>query len=291
MHHDEIDIDEPLVRGLLASQFPQWSKLAIARVSSTSTVNAIFRLGDQMSVRLPRTPRYHDIDTELCWLRALDGKLPLAIPEALAVGQPDERYPWKWGVFRWVEGEPWRSDRIEDPCAEAERLAEFLHELQALDPATISCPPSMNPGRLADNDRYVRQNAERASAYVDPAAVIGAWDRALEVAEWSAAPLLVHSDVMAGNLLVRDGRLSAVIDWASVHAGDPAVDLQCAWRLFSDEARLVFRSAMGFDDDTWERARGSVLRSVIGVVYYEKTNPEFASENLAALQAALADLA
>src|SRR5439155_15252980 len=178
---------------------PRWWKLPIARVSSTSTVNAIFRLGDDMSGRLPRTPRYHDIDTELCWLRALDGQLPLAIPEALAVGEPDEHYPWKWGVFRWIEGEPWRSDRIEDPCAEAERLARFLHALQSLDPGTIACPSSMNPGRLADNDRYVRQYAELASAYVDPTAVIGAWDRALELPEWDHASLLVHSDVMAGN--------------------------------------------------------------------------------------------
>src|SRR5438067_4828329 len=226
MHHDEIDITESLVRGLLSAQFPQWSKLPIARVSSTSTVNAIFRLGDQMSVRLPRTPRYHHVDTELCWLRALERQLPLAIPDALAVGQPDAQYPWKWGVFRWIDGEPWRSDRIEDPCAEAERLAEFLHALQSLEPGTMACAPSMNPGRLADGDRAVRAYAELARAQVDTRTVLRAWDRALEVPEWDHASLLVHSDVMAGNLLVRDGRLAAIIDWASVHAGDPAMDLQ-----------------------------------------------------------------
>src|SRR4051794_25160498 len=144
MHHDEIDIDESLVRRLLASQFPRWSKLPITRVSSTSTVNAIFRLGNDMSVRLPRTPRYHDSATELCWLRGLAGRLPLAIPAALAAGEPDEHYPWQWAVFRWLEGEPWRAESIEDPCAEAERLAEFLRTLETIEPASVTCPPSMN---------------------------------------------------------------------------------------------------------------------------------------------------
>src|SRR5438067_1182152 len=167
MHHDEIDISESLVRSLLSAQFPQWSKLPIVRVSSTSTVNAIFRLGDQMSMRLPRTPRYHDIDTELCWLRALAGQLPLAIPEALAVGEPDEHYPWKWGVFRWIDGEPWRADAVEDPCTEAERLAEFLRALERIDAQALPCSPSMNPGRLADGDRAVRAYAELASSRVD----------------------------------------------------------------------------------------------------------------------------
>jgi aminoglycoside phosphotransferase (APT) family kinase protein len=140
MHDDEIDIDESLVRRLVADQFPQWSNLPISRVSSTSTVNAIFRLGDDMSVRLARTPRFHDIDKEVCWLRALAGNLPLAIPEPLAVGERDKTYPWKWAVFRWIEGEPWREDGVHDLSAEATRLAEFLLALESLDPATIRCP-------------------------------------------------------------------------------------------------------------------------------------------------------
>jgi aminoglycoside phosphotransferase (APT) family kinase protein len=147
----------------------------------------------------------------------------------------------------------------------------------------------MHARRLADGDHAVRTFAKRASPWVDTEAVLRAWDRALEVPDWDRAPLVVHSDMMAGNLLMRGGRLTAVIDWASVHAGDPASDLQLAWRLLSGEARHTFRSEMQFDDATWERARGWVLRSVIGVVYYAETNPSFAAENLAALQAALAD--
>ncbi len=288
MHHDEIDVDESLVRRLLSSQFPQWSKLQIVRLHTTSTVNAIFRLGDDMSVRLPRTPRYHDIDTEVCWLRALAGQLPLEIPEAFGVGEPDERYPWKWGVFRWIEGDRWRLDAISDRCAEAERLAEFLHALEAIDPTIIACPPSMKAEPMRDRDAVMRTYAKLAHKYVDENAVLHAWDRAIDLPPWDPAPMLVHADVMAGNLLVRDGRLAAVIDWASVHAGDPAIDLQCAWRLFDGESRRVFKSAMGFDDETWARGRAWVLRSVIGVVYYAETNPAFAAENLAALEAALA---
>ena len=288
MHQDERDIDESLVRQLLIEQFPQWSKLPIVRVASTSTVNAIFRLGDDMCARLPRTPRFHDIDKEVCWLRALTGRLPLTIPEPVAVGEPNEAFAWKWAVFRWIEGQPWRDEEI-TPVAEAARLAQFLHALESLDPATIPCPSSMHAGRLADGDQVVRTCARLASRRVDTGSVLRAWDRALEVADWDRAPVVVHSDMMAGNVLIRGGRVAAVIDWASVHAGDPASDLQLAWRLLSGEARRAFRSEMKFDDATWERARGWVLRSVIGVVYYAETNPLFAAENLAALQAALAD--
>jgi aminoglycoside phosphotransferase (APT) family kinase protein len=287
MHHDEIDIAESLVRKLLHEQFPQWAKMPIARVSSPSTVNAIFRLGDDMSVRLPRTPRFHDIDKELCWLHALSGRLPLAIPEALAVGEPGDAFPWKWGVFRWIEGEPWGED-ARDSSAEAMRLAEFLHALESLDPATIPCPSMMHAGGLADGDQVMRTYAKLAARWIDTGSVLRAWDRALKAPDWDQPPLAVHSDMMAGNLLVRNGRLTAVIDWASAHAGDPASDLQLAWRLLSGEARRVFRREMGFDDATWSRARGWVLRSVIGVVYYAETNPSFAAENLTALQAALA---
>ena len=105
MHDDEFEIDEALARRLLAAQFPQWSELPLARIESTGTVNAIFRLGDDMAVRLPRTPRWHDIDYEIGLLTRFAARLPLTIPDALGVGEPEAGYPWKWGVFRWLEGE------------------------------------------------------------------------------------------------------------------------------------------------------------------------------------------
>jgi aminoglycoside phosphotransferase (APT) family kinase protein len=289
MHADETPIDESLVRGLLARQFPQWATLPIEKVTSTGTVNAIFRLGDRIAARLPRTPRWHNVESECCWLQSLGPRLPLAVPEPLAIGEPDDTYPFKWAVFNWLEGETWRLDRLDDPSREATRLAGFLHALHEVAPGDTPCAPSIEQPIFADRDAAVRAFATRGAELFDTAVLMNAWEHALSKPAWSGTPLLVHSDLMAGNLLVRDGRLVGVIDWASTHFGDPARDLECAWRLFSGESRNVFRSAMGFDDDTWERARGWVLTSIVGVVYYAKTNPRFAEENRLALTEALAD--
>jgi aminoglycoside phosphotransferase (APT) family kinase protein len=287
VHEDEIDIDGALVRRLLAAQFPQWASLPIRRVASAGTVNAIFRLGEDMSVRLPRTPRFQDWDVD-CWLAALAGKLPIAIPEPVAAGEPDDGYPRRWSIHRWLRGGPWSEDRVSDPCAAAEQLAEFVHALQRLDPTAIACPPVWDGGRFADSDRAVRAMAPRAAG-VDAKALLNAWDEALRVSQWDGQPVLVHWDLLPGNILVRDGAISAVIDWGALGAGDPSRDLLPTWTLFSGEARRVFRSAMSFGDDTWARARGWALAFVVGVAYYSQTNPGFAAECRATLTAALDD--
>ena len=289
MHADEIAIDDSLVRGLLTRQFPQWADLPIEHVASTGTVNAIFRVGDRVAVRLPRTPRWHNVEAEACWLQSLATRVPLEIPEPLAIGEPDEAYPFKWGVFRWLDGETWRADALANPASDARRLAEFLVALQAVKSEESRCADCIERPRLEDSDRAVRAFASKAADVVDTAVLIRAWERALGTPPWEHDSLLVHSDLMAGNLLIRDGKLVGVIDWASTHFGDPARDLQAAWRLFSGEARRAFKAALSLDDDTWERARGWVLTSIIGVVYYAETNPSFAEENRLALSEALAD--
>jgi aminoglycoside phosphotransferase (APT) family kinase protein len=289
MHSDEIEIDEPLVRGLLARQFPQWATLPIEKIASTSTVNAIFRVGDRIAARLPRTPRWHNVQAECCWLQTVASRLPLAVPEPVAIGEPDDTYPFDWAVFRWLDGENWRIDRLANSSLEASRLADFLHALHEIRRDDAPCTECIEQPRLENRDAVVRAFAAKAPESVDARSLLAAWERALSVPAWSGTPLLVHSDLMAGNLLVRDGRLVGVIDWASTHFGDPATDLQAAWRLFSGESRRVFKAALPFDDDTWERARGWVLTSIVGVVYYARTNPAFAEENRLALVDGLAE--
>ena len=287
MHEDEIGVDSRLVRQLLTSQFPSWASLPLRRVASAGTVNAIFRLGDDMCVRLPRTPRFQELGVD-CWLSALAGRLPIAIPEPLASGEPGDGYPLKWSVHRWLEGETWRVDRVEDPRSAAEQLAEFVHTLQAVDLKGTACPPLRPVGTFADSDEAVRAMTPRARG-VDANAVLGAWDEVLGADEWDGDALLVHWDLLPGNILVRDGRISAVIDWGALSAGDPSRDLLPTWTLFSGDARRVFRSAMNFDDGTWARARGWALAFVVGVAYYADTNPTFAAECRATVAAALAD--
>jgi len=290
MHDDEIEIPVSLVRRLLAGQFPQWAHLPLRRVHSTGTVHAMYRLGDDMAVRLPMIPRHHSLESELRWLPWLAPRLPLAIPEPLAEGRPDHGYRWRWAIFRWLEGETWARDRVDDPCAAAEQLAEFLHALQRLDPTD---GPRAEPGgagaSISFKDEAVRHAIASTHGMLDTTALTAAWETALDAPEWDDAPRWVHGDMLAGNVLTAGGRLRAVIDWGAAAVGDPARDLMAAWSLFAGESRTTFRDAMAADDATWARARGWAVTRVINVWYYAHTNPEFVADAKDTLENVLAD--
>lgn len=289
MHDDEVEIDADLVRRLLTGQHPQWADLPIERVESTGTVNAIFRVGDDVAVRLPRTPRWHDLDAELCWLGSLAGLLPISIPEAVARGEPSDGYRWPWAVVRWIDGQSWTLADIADPCAAASEVAGFLRTLQRLDPDATRCLPPEPVASLRANDASVRASITAAAEMVETERLLTAWAESIEVPDWSGPPVLLHGDLLAGNVLVRDGRVCAVIDWGGVRCGDPARDLMAAWTLFTGDARRHFRAAMGFDDDTWARARGWALTRIANVAYYAVTNPSFSADARVTITEALND--
>lgn len=289
MHADEVDVDERLVSSLLRRQFPDLARLPLRPVASTGTVNALFRLGADLLVRLPITPRWHDLPKEACWLAALRPQLALPIPEVVAVGQPDDGYAWPWGVFRWIEGEPWREDRRRDVGA-ATSLAAFVLSLQDIDHEAVPCDPPGRVPSLGRLDDAMRDATRTAGDLVDGAAVLRAWDAALAVPKWQGRRPLLHSDLLGGNVLVRDGRVAAVIDWSSLAVGDPAHELAAAWSLFDGEARAAFRDALPFDEATWARARGWALRRIFGVVYYAETNPEFSADARRVIAAVVEDI-
>ena len=279
MHADELDVDVALVRRLLAAQLPEWAALPLEPVASTGTVNAIFRLGDDMAVRLPRVEWWAaDLEKELHWLPRLAPQLPLAVPEPLATGEPGEGYPWHWAVYRWLAGEEWSVDRVRDLSAAAAELARFVSALQRI---KTSGAPSRGPGDrgapLEERDAEVRAAIRASGGLVDTDAVTAAWDAALEAPVWGGPPVWVHGDLLPANVLVSRGRLSAVIDWGCLSVGDPACELMAGWTLFSGESRDVFRRALSVDDATWARARGWALSTVVAVPYYQDTNPVFAA--------------
>lgn len=289
MHDDETDIDERLVRQLLTSQCPCWAELPIEQVDSTGTVNAIFRLGDQLAVRLPRTPRWHDLDTELCWLAGLVEHLPVSIPEALVRGEPAHGYPWPWAVFRWIDGRSWIPDDTGSSGDAADDVARFLEAMHRLDPADQPCAAPAALATLAASDQSVRAALADARTMLDTDAVQTAWEQAMRIPEWQGSSVLLHGDLLADNVLVRDGRLHAVIDCAGVRAGDPARDLMAAWTLFRGDARRRFTAAMCFDDSTWARAHGWALTRITNVAYYATSNPRFSADAIATITEALTD--
>ena len=274
MHDGEADIDAPLVRALLAEQFPQWADMRVERVPSSGTDNAIFRLGDTHAVRLPRVAgSAGQVEKESEWLPRLAPALPLALPVPLHIGRPGAGFPWTWGVYEWIEGRSADPEELADPCDAAARLAHFLRTLQELD--TTARPAPGNRGRpLAVRDEEVRRAVAALADDLDTAAVTAAWDAALAAPVYPGPGAWIHGDLLPGNLILAQGRLTAVIDWSCLGVADPAVDLMPAWCLFTGKSRAAFRAAMDVDDACWTRGRGWALSvALIQIPYYRYTNP------------------
>jgi aminoglycoside phosphotransferase (APT) family kinase protein len=262
--------DVKTARRLIDSQFPQWSELPITRVELDGWDNRSFRLGSELTVRLPSGDWYaQQVEKEQRWLPLLAPQLPLPIPAPVAQGEPDERYPYRWSVYRWLEGEPAASAPLGDPVAFATALAGFLRALEAAD-ATGGPPPGehnfFRGGPLAYYEGEALDAIERLGDEIPREAVQRTWADAM-ASEWEREPVWFHGDVAAGNLLLRDGRLAAVIDFGSSGVGDPACDLAIAWTFLAGAARDRFRAERGVDDATWSRGRGWTLwKSLITLV-------------------------
>ncbi|MFJ5998741.1 aminoglycoside phosphotransferase family protein [Streptomyces sp. NPDC092370] len=291
MHEDELDIDVTLVGRLIAGQFPRWAGLPLRRLESSGTENAMFRLGADKVVRLPRHPRAVEAIThELRWLPRLGPKLPVASPEPLGRGEPGDGFPWPWSVYGWLEGRNPVPGRLEEPDLLAEDLAAYLTALRRIDAS--EGPPGYRGVPLATRDPFLRDALAQLTGRVDTAAVTEVWEEALRAPEHTGPPVWAHGDLMAGNLLVTDGRLSAVIDFGTVGVGDPAVDLIGAWCLLPGAARGVFRAAVGAGEAEWARARGWALSiAVIALPYYWETNPPVAENSRYVIRELLAETA
>ena len=272
MHDDEVETDESLVRSLLAAQFPEWSELPLERVEPAGTDNVIYRLGDDMAVRMPRLPQHADrLEKERRWLPELAPLLPLAVPLPLAVGKPGQSYPFEWSVYSWLEGETAALDRLTDPLRTATDLAGFLTALQLVDPTGGPAPGAHNAGRgapLATRDASVRKAIAALRGELDADAVTATWERALEAPVWQDTPVWIHGDLDSRNLLVCEGRLSAVLDFGCLGVGDPACDVMVAWKLLPVGAHDVFRAALSVDEATWARAHGWVLSQAVNALSY-----------------------
>jgi aminoglycoside phosphotransferase (APT) family kinase protein len=294
MHADEVDTSISLVTRLLVAQFPQWAGLPIEPVPSAGTDNALYRLGEDMAVRLPRIAwATGQVGKEQQWLPKLAPLLPLRIPIPLAIGEPGEGYLWHWSVYRWLEGENATLDRIADPYQAALDLAHFIAALQQVDPTDGPPPGPHNSSRgepLAWRDDRTRNAIASLAGMFDTAALTAVWDTVIKAPVWHSRPVWLHGDLQAGNLLAVQGRLSAVIDFGCLGVGDPACDVMAAWLYLPAGTREAFRAALLVDDATWARARGWALSvGLIALPYYQNTNPILAGIARHAIEETLAD--
>ena len=293
MAFSKADIDASLVRRLIADQFPQWAHLPIRPVERDGWDNTTFRLGEEMSVRLPSAEGYQEqVTREQRWLPYLAPRLPLPIPQPLALGRPATGYPWRWSVYRWLDGQTATPEGIDDIPRFAAALARFLVALQRIHATDGPLPGPVNGfrgGPLAIYDRETREATAALQGTLDAAATTAVWEAAL-AATWLGPPVWLHGDVAVGNLLIKDGQLSAVIDFGCLAVGDPACDLAIAWTLFKGESRRAFRAALPLDDAAWARGAGWALwKALITVVGHERTQPAVAAEARQVIGEVLAD--
>jgi len=276
----EIDaalIDAGLAWRLVAAQFPEWAHLPIAAVIPGGWDNRTFRLGERLLVRLPSATHYVvQVEKEQLWLPRLAPELPLPIPAPVAMGVPGEGYPWPWSVYDWLDGESADPSRIADPVRFADDLAAFLvalHAIDSRDGPLFGAHSFQRGGPPAVYDGETRRAIAALDGLIDTPAVTAVWEAAL-ASTWSGPPVWVHGDFAAGNLLVRDGELSAVIDFGCCAVGDPACDLAIAWTFLEGEAREAFRARLLLDAGVWARGRGWTLwKALIVMAQLPGANP------------------
>ena len=288
----DLKITTALVSALIEQQFPQWSGCAITPVEPGGWDNRTFRLGGEMLVRLPRHAGYvAQVEKEQRWLPVLAPMLPLPIPSPVVMGKPGCGYPWPWSVYRWLDGEPSTPGNIVGVEEFARELANFLSALYRIDAAG---GPAAGPhnffrgGPVSTYDHEVRHAISALVDRIDTATARAVWKSAL-ASEWEMPAVWVHGDVAPANLLVRDGRLAAVIDFGCCGVGDPACDLTIAWTLFSGAGREAFRQAISMDDATWMRARGWALWKALIVIDWEAGSPSAVCEAQRVLDDVIAD--
>jgi aminoglycoside phosphotransferase (APT) family kinase protein len=291
MHAEEVETDADLVRRLLAAQFPEWAQLAVVPIDSYGTDHAIYRLGDALAVRLPRIAwAASQAAKEGEWLPKLRPYLPLALPVQVARGRPDEGYPFEWSVYEWLPGES-AAAGVTDAVRAARDLAAFIDALRRIDASDAHRRRRGARGApLEELDQSVRRAVADLGDRIDGRAALHSWEESLEAPPWHGPDTWVHGDLLPGNLLVVDGRLSAVIDFGGLNVGDPACDLQPAWNVFMGTSRDVFRAELVVDDASWLRGRGwALFQAVMALPYYWDTNPGMIRQASHALAEVLAD--
>jgi aminoglycoside phosphotransferase (APT) family kinase protein len=293
-NRQETTVDAALVARLLSAQFPKYANLQLVPVHHGGTDNAIFRLGADKVIRLPRhSESAVQVDKEAAWLPLLAPYLPLATPVPIAKGEPGEGYPFSWTICPWFEGELPDPDNLPDAPQLARTLASFVRALQAIDATGGPSPGPHNFRRgapLMHRDKSMRAALVAARDMTDTEAAAKAWDADMHAPVWKGSPVWIHGDLHPGNLLLQQGRLHAVLDFGGLGVGDPACDLLAAWYLFSPEVRAIFREALQVGDASWARGRGWALSmAMIALPFYRTTSPSIVAISQRVIDAVLAD--
>jgi len=278
MHRDQLTVTTRIVQELVAAQFPQWRDLPVQALASIGTVNAIFRLGEELTARFPLQPS--DVDdarrelaAEADAARELAGRTRFRTPEPVALGEPGRGYPMPWSVQTWLPGLTASEADVGASVAFAQDLAEFIGGVRAIPTEGRRFSGRGRGGDLSAHDAWLEECLERSVGLLDVAVLRAMWRRMRELPR-TAPDVMCHKDLMPGNLLVVGGRLAGVIDVGGLGPADPALDLVVAWHVLEDVPRRAFREVLDCDDVEWERGRAWAFEQAIGLVwYYRESNP------------------
>lgn len=280
MHENELEINAALVQTLLENQCPQWANLPLQAISSSGTEHALFRLGSNYVVRLPRISGLHaTLNKEYEWVPKIAAILKTPLSEPVFKGNPDEVYPWFWTITQWNDGHNPEFEKENEYALLARDLAHFINELHAVQ---LTAGPDSRRGiplSTKELDDETRQAISELHGDVDILLITSLWNQLSAIPYWDKAPVWIHGDLLPGNILIQNNRLSAVIDFSEVGIGDPACDLVVAWCLFNKQSREIFKENLNtMDNNTWERGRGWALSiAIILLPYYKYSNPVMAT--------------
>jgi aminoglycoside phosphotransferase (APT) family kinase protein len=286
MHEGQWHLRAETVERLVARQFPRWIGLPVSSVVSHGTVNALFRLGDDIVLRFDLFPSDDPVwRTKLLAAQErvtrLARRVSIQLPVPLAIGEPGDGYPGFWAAYEWIPGAAARVSDVADLDAFAVDLASFVQALHGTPTDGRGWDGQSRGGPLADRDAQVRECVSSSGALVDARRLLAVWNECLSADRGPGDDVWIHADLMPGNLLLREGRLAAVIDCEGLCVGDPAVDLMPAWNLLPSGPRDTFRRSLAVDDATWERGRGWALcQAIVALPYYVDTNKVMAETAL-----------
>lgn len=272
MHENEIPIDIDLVQKLISDQFPEWKALSITKIISSGTDNALYRLGDEYLIRLPRIDWAVDnIPMEANWLPKIAPLVSIPISTPVALGEPGLGYPYIWGIYKYIEGD---IAQLGEPIVSD--LVSFISSMHRVE---LSGGPISERGvPLVKREKVVQKALQDLDGMIDTKLVGSIWQEASFAPVWDKPSVWVHGDLSPFNLIVTGGRLCGVIDFGFLGIGDPACDLIVAWNMFNREQRDDFRRQLDVDDTMWLRGMGWALSiALIALPYYKDTNKALAS--------------
>jgi aminoglycoside phosphotransferase (APT) family kinase protein len=276
MHSDEVRVAPAVAHRLITGQFPQWRHLPIRAVAADGTVHAIYRVGDELAARFPLRPLDPDetrrrFAAEASAARELALCSPVPTPEPVALGHPGEGYPLPWTVQTWVHGRVASDDDPSGSEAFARDLAGFIGALRATDTRGRTFSGTNRGGNLKDHDEWMQTCFRKSAGLLDVEPLQQLWSEFRQLPR-AGADVMSHGDLIPGNVLVDDGRLTGVLDGGGFGPADPALDLVAAWHLLDQGPRAELRKALGSGDIEWSRGMAWAFQQAMGLVWYYVTS-------------------